>query len=260
MKELIIDPKVLAERTKDSSRTVSLRIKEKTWLGFEQLAKENNTTANSLISELADYYIESLTDSLNISEHAVRLNKFKTSLDKEVRKICRWSIDQVVMDFDYNYIFDTYPDEQKKLSYLAIIKKVYEKHSLGFINHDFSFCTLVDNDILAYPTEKTEASYFSGPYDPRDGLSNILYTPIEKAPDVFHIFKYIKESSAKNEVQINYDIETMDKIVKIINDAKYDYSEENFKNKQPTIHYNNPERRKMLESIVDIVIQNVEES
>ena len=126
----LINPQELARRTKGSSRTVSLRIKEKTWLGFEQLAKDNKTTANALIGELADYYIESLHDGLNLSDEAVSISKFKTFLEKEVRKLSRWSIDDAVVNVNMAYAHACDGSEYH-FTYFSRMKAIFEKISIS---------------------------------------------------------------------------------------------------------------------------------
>ncbi len=262
MKSLLIDPQELAKRTKESARTVSLRIKEKTWLGFEQLAKENNTTANALISELADYYIESLNgSSLNLSDRDVIMNKFKTFLEKEVRKMCRWSINDVVMDLDTNCLFMLDRDHQSP--FYAFVDMYMQSHAtvdidLDYLNQSSIPVELVNKatgeDFVVYPSKQERAEYYAGAYNPADGFSNVLYVPVKKAPDVIRLFKAIDEYAEKNDVTVEYDGDLMEKILIVINKYDYKCAETTSEREYRDIKYDENERRAMLNEIMPLIL------
>ena len=262
MNRVFITPQQLAKRTKETARTVSLRIKEKTWLGFEQLAKDNNTTANALISELADYYIESLdSNSLDLSEEAVLFNRYKTFLEKEVRKLCRWSIDDAVIHINPAYAHDKTEDDKFRYSHLFSLKKIYKKmctfkDGQEYSNPEFEFGIYLEKDITVQPTLKTEASYEVHSFDPANPAQNILNIPLEKAPDTISLLSIINDYIKDNMLYIVFDIETMDKIVDMINSHDYKYVETNYADKPPVIKYDEDERKAMLHGLSQIIFES----
>lgn len=262
MNKIFITPQQLAKRTKEAARTVSLRIKEKTWLGFEQLAKDNNTTANALISELADYYIESLNDkNLDLSEEAVQFNRYKSFLEKEVRKISRWSIDDSVVNI--NPIYAHFGNENSKLhySYLFNLKKAYQKMCIledgqEYINPEFDFGTCLERRITVQPTLEKKASYKVHAFDPAFSVQNILSIPLEKSPDVISLLLSISDYIGHNMLYTEFDDEAIDKITEIINNHDYKYTEINYTDKQPVIKYDEDERRTMLHELSQIIFES----
>lgn len=264
MTNIIINPKELAKRTKESTRPVSLRIKERTWLGFEQLAKETGTTANSLIGELADYYIESLGQDLNLSDDAVNLNKFKSAVEKEVRKLCRWTIDDAVLDVNMVYAKNrSMNNADADDTYLEALKRMFKTYSISpengkeYANYQFEFCTNIGDDITVYPTLEQKASYNTGAFDPQSAFQDMLCVPIEKAPDVIHLLKFVNAAAEKNKIHIEFDIDIIDNIVKSINSYKYGYHEEVIDGHRKQ-YYNDGERRSMLNRIAQIIIRAAE--
>ncbi len=263
MNKSIISPEDLAKRTKDSARTVSLRIKEKTWLGFEQLAKDNNTTANALIGELADYYIESLDGGLDLSDKAVAINKFKTFLERETRKICRWTIDDAVVHINMNYAHATVDGNKYNLSYLGNLREIFKEMCLNtdgeeYVNYEFDFGTHLGDSITVVPTLKEKATYDAGAYDPAWPIENALYIPIEKAPDIISLFASMNKYLEKNAIDIDYDIDLMDELVEIIDKYDYRYIEDDYTDEGPEIQYDETARRDMLHGIKQAIIDHVE--
>lgn len=226
---MLINPKDLAKRTKESARTVSLRIKEKTWVGFEQLAKENQTTANALIGELADYYIESLKNSnLDLSDDAINHNKVNTIVEKTVRRLCRWMIDDSVRKMDEGFalerhtlgIFDNYfrgTHEEPNDGEYEIIEPSFVAFS-GF--------TLIlgdgDDATLLYPTINKTAKFVSSAFDEGLGFANVLYIPIEKYPDILCLIEAIETYCATESIKTNFDGDFMETVETIVNRYEYE--------------------------------------
>lgn len=262
MKRVLITPQQLAKRTKETARTVSLRIKEKTWLGFEQLAKENKTTANALLSELADYYIESLdNNNLDLSEEAVLFNKYKTFLEKEVRKICRWSIDDSVVDVSSEYAHAHIAKDELRRSYLSNLKLVFQEMCVfedgrEYNNPGFDYGTYLEKDISVIPTLKKEASYNVHAFDPAYSAQNVLSIPLEKASDIISLLRSVKDYVKNNMLYIEFDIESMDRIVEMINEHDYKYIETNYANRSPEIKYDEEERKAMLHGLAQIIFES----
>lgn len=261
---MLIDPKDLAKRTKESARTVSLRIKEKTWVGFEQLAKENQTTANALIGELADYYIESLngSHSLDLSDSAIAINKFKTFLEKEVRKICRYTIDDIVNGL---YIKDkNFGDISSYLDYKDLVTKQHEgtdyddtfRYASGFVADLYDDSR--DEQFLLYPTLKKKANFIARPYDNVSDLGSVVFVPIEKAPDIISLFKAIERYCDKNTFFVNYDGDLMEKITIVVNKCNYELVEKiDDETGLPCIGYEETARRAMLEEVSHLILNAV---
>ncbi|MBQ3352855.1 hypothetical protein IJG89_00695 [Candidatus Saccharibacteria bacterium] len=254
-----IDPKELAKRSKESSRTVSLRVKERTWLGFEQLAKENDTTANALISELADYYIENLNGKLNLSDAAVEHNRFKNALGKEIKRMCHLTIDDVISEYcpfptEYYRVNDKY-------TLLEFSKKSITKFSngevdiMGRVHDELLFGNFYDGKIVLCPSlKKKEAVYCAGSYSYSSGVQDVLYIPFEKSPDVIHILEFAEQNSKGNLFKGDPDVEIMDKIAEIINSYDYHYTENGINAK-----YDEEERKSMLNEIALALTEWMEE-
>lgn len=253
MKNILINPNELAKRTKESSRTVSLRIKEKTWLGFEQLAKDNRTTANALISELADFYIESLNSNLDLSDNAVNSNKFKTALEKEVRRMCRLAIDDIIRD-DGLFSVAYWETTGEKTMFLFM-----KEHMPTTIDGQFEMSGyLGSGETAIYPTKTNKkASYSPGAWDPRASFKNLLVIPFEKAPDVIHLLKFVETNAENNDIKIKFDdIDFMDKLADIVTNHDYEY-EEKQKDGQIEQICNKQERQAMLNEIVQLCLAQV---
>ena len=277
MYKKIIEPTELARRTKESARTVSLRIKERTWLGFEQLAKDNGTTANALISELADYYIENLKDDgLNLSDSAVRLNKFKNAIEKNVKRLCRISVGEVINEACYEYatwrIEEMLSADKPTPTYLHCLTNAFEELStttnnrrkdfdsdfVEVLNPDFKLQICIDDKTTIYPTLGHEASYQPHGNDISDCFQDILYVPIDKVSDVIRLFELAKQNAKNNRIHIEYDdIDTLDEIAKIINHHDYRCQEMEMGD-TVDLMWNPTERRAMLNELAQIIIRVAE--
>lgn len=259
MKNSIINPTDLAKRTKDSSRTVSLRIKEKTWLGFEQLAKDNHTTANAMISELADYYIEELGEHLDLSDEAIKLGKFKELVNKAIKRMCRLSIDEVMEEGGLTSPICYTGDGSGKIqSYLGWMRDIL---ATSIRDGDYIFLPefpaqghLSGEDTSIYPTTSDKASFSLGVWQPNSPYASMLRVPFVKMPDVIYLLKFIEKEIAELNLNIVIDADVYDAIVLAINEHDYDYGEE-VNRGVLSVNYNHDHRRQMLDDIATIFFQ-----
>ena len=212
MRDLLIEPEALAKKTKETSRTVSLRVLERTYLGFEQIAEKYNTTANALIAKLADTYIENLSGDLSLGEKDINDSK-KKNLVAYLNKL-RINVmnidDDVILDRDsktYEYGWG-WEDDIWKLSSLERVRYCLEKWDDLALQEHSNYFEFIDDCSRVYivPTIKTEAKYYPGGPLIESGIEGgRLIIPYKKWPVVQHILKAFE--TKRNALKLDFELD-----------------------------------------------------
>lgn len=148
---------------KSSSRSISLRVNEKTYLSFEKYAKQYNITVSALINNLLDSYV----DNLNLTSEQSKESTYMIMQDtlKEVgRKAAGLLSKEQLAEYFYGimirYNRDT-PTPQETLQMLNDMDSNIETDTYSAIEfnqrEDFSYITIFcDNCKRAKITEKDD--------------------------------------------------------------------------------------------------------
>ena len=241
MEDFILpSPRNLAK--KEETRTVSLRVKEKTMTAFEKYAKQNNTTASALINGVLDSYIfywQQKDINQNPQEYYKRdiestrkvmaqyLEKLASRMNKFTDKELCYAI------FENNDLFgfdNFYNDEVGKygiIKYEDFINEVINGRDFGgefyVATHDSE-----DHEFTCVHWDEKHKSKMNI-YDDEDGAAQgcgvRIYVPAEKFPILGYIIQQYKKKSdilyGKNRKQL-FSKDTDRQIVDVINECKVD--------------------------------------
>lgn len=203
-------PKELAK--KEATRSISIRMKEKTMLAFEKLAQQYGCTASMMINNLLDSYVASLEDTT--PEHDIRSSRkvMAQYLEKLAAKVASASDDDLFITLAKDDTFsnaDGYGFEE----YLRALKKPSQTDI--FIMTEM-FDDLQVKFVLSDCTKSTIKEEFDG-----ELFIHYVVVPKDKYPVVANmVLGYLikNEHLYNNKRSQKIDMVTLNAIVKTINE------------------------------------------
>lgn len=228
MYDSIPSPMDLAK--KEDTRTISLRIKEKTITAFEKYAKQNKTTTSSLINGVLDSYIafwrekdiEQNVKKFYQSEIDAAKEVLAQYLDKQAVRVKQLSDEDLCKIIIANS-HSSYNDDAKKLN--DCINGILNGNPEHYFSIDLDYdheITCASKGSICKTVEHEAIEYL------RDEYTEIK-VPAEKFPIVAHMAQQFrkKKISLINEARMFevYTEEATNRIVEVINSSNVDTSE-----------------------------------
>ena len=222
MEDFILpSPKKLAK--KEDTRTVSLRVKEKTMTAFEKYAKQNDTTASALINGVLDSYIaywQQKDSEQNSEEYQKRdrnaakkvMSQYLEKLASRLGKFTDEELCATLFEESDDYIVKDDSENANAFAY-RLKNKCWDTYISLFTNDVLNreFNAIEDEEAFI---DNQEELFDRGPY---------IGIPSEKFPTVaYMLFNYVKKNKAlygERRTQL-FSSETDEQIVDAINKTK----------------------------------------
>ena len=237
---ILPSPKNLAK--KEETRTVSLRVKEKTMTAFEKYAKQNNTTASALINGVLDSYIlywQQKDINQNPQEYYKRdieatkkvmaqyLEKLASRMNKFTDKELCYAIFENSDLFGFCN-FDN--DEVEKYGIIKFEDFINEVINGKYFRGEFYVATHDSEEhefacVHWDENHKSEMDVYDDEYRATERCGVRIYVPAEKFPILGYIIQQYKKKSdilyGKKRKQL-FSRDTDQRIVNAINESKVD--------------------------------------
>lgn len=205
-------PKELAK--KEVTRSISIRMKEKTMLAFEKLAQQYGCTASMMINNLLDSYVASLENSK--PEHDIRSSRkvMAQYMEKLAAKVASSSDDDLFIALARDGSYSN-ADQFEFEEYLFALRNPKEV--------DFSLMTEMwdDLNVVFISSDELKAKLREEKDDAT--ISRYVEVPREKYPVVANmVLGYLvkNEHLYDNKRSQKIDIATLNAIIKVINEEK----------------------------------------
>lgn len=227
MEDFILpSPKKLAK--KEDTRTVSLRVKEKTMTAFEKYAKQNDTTASALINGVLDSYIaywQQKDLEQNSEEYQKRdknaakkvMSQYLEKLASRMERLSDIDLCVSLYENNENYFWTTINDAEDFVDYMRKGKTSEVDEVISVFSGDPLHREFACSDAGG----KSDIENCTG----QNGNSPMIFIPAEKFPIAgYMILQYIKKNKSLYEGKRKqlFSDDTDRQIVNIVNEAKVD--------------------------------------